>query len=137
MQICSIVEIEWMFYIPWNKSSTIVSFHWHLLVFQYLANLYYDVFFLKSKTTEKELPNMRRSENIVNPACYLASGDQCYAKGNTSDSEASDDLTLSSFLVITCIPINSVNYQLVLKILYLMLIIYWHDFVSILSPRLL
>lgn len=73
-----------------------------------LANLYCDVT-LESKTLKDKLLKLRRFQDIVEHTCSLASGDQCSAKGNISDSVAAEDNSSSSLLVITCTFTNFVS----------------------------
>lgn len=58
---------------------------------------------MRSKTVKKKQPKVSRLKDVVEPACSLASGDQCSAKGNTGDCAAAKFFSSSSLLVITCI----------------------------------
>lgn len=57
---------------------------------------------LKSKALKKKTPKRRRLKDAVEVTCSLASGEGCSAKGNISNSAASDYNSSSSVLVITC-----------------------------------
>ncbi|XP_074346351.1 uncharacterized protein LOC141685127 isoform X2 [Apium graveolens] len=53
---------------------------------------------MKSKTMKKKKPKVSRLKDAVEPACSLASGDQCSAKGNTGACAAAEFFSSSSLL---------------------------------------
>ncbi|KAK1405070.1 hypothetical protein POM88_004675 [Heracleum sosnowskyi] len=61
---------------------------------------------LKSNTMKKKESKMSRIKDVTEPACSLASGDQCSAKGNTGDHAAAEYLSSSSLLTMEKKPLR-------------------------------